>query len=89
MFGFHKSLRMDGRKLMAGELVLWTFPIALYKGVYVEGTEYEAGDMVSFGGSVWHCNEDTTDKPDGALKAWTLAVKRGRDGKDLELNGRR
>ena len=37
--------------------------------------------MATWGGSTFHCNETTTSKP-GESKAWTLMVKRGRDGKD-------
>jgi hypothetical protein len=38
--------------------------------------------MVSWGGSVWHCDEAKGLKPDAPDSGWTLAVKRGRDGKD-------
>lgn len=59
-----------------------------YCGVFKEGTEYRVGDMVTWGGSVWHCDEPTTTKPDAKdSKAWTLAVRRGRDGKDAKPNG--
>ena len=53
----------------------------LYRGVYRDGHEYLRGDQVSFGGSIWHANEDTTEKPE-ASKSWQLASKRGRDGKE-------
>lgn len=63
-----------------------TFPLVLpfqrYTGVYVDGKAYSVGDVVTAGGSQWHCNEDTASKPGEGSKAWTLAVKRGRDGKD-------
>lgn len=55
--------------------------IELYRGVWVEGKAYERGDRVTWGGSEWHCNEDTIAKP-GDGKAWTLSVKKGRDGRD-------
>lgn len=58
------------------------FPAMLYRGVYREGEAYTPGDTVTWGGSLWHCDADTTDKPDGQQKHWTLAAKRGRDGKD-------
>lgn len=58
------------------------FPVQIQRGVYVEGKAYELGDVVTWGGSQWHCNEDTTAKPGENAKAWTLVVKRGRDGKD-------
>lgn len=53
----------------------------IYRGVFKEGAEYGPGDTVTWGGSLWHCNEVTADKPE-LSKAWTLAAKRGRDGKD-------
>ncbi len=49
-------------------------------GVWHEG-KYLRGHCVSFGGSTFIAQEDTTDKPETS-KAWRLAVKRGRDGKD-------
>lgn len=58
------------------------FPVQIQRGVYVEGKSYELGDMVTWAGSQWHCNEETSTKPGDGLKAWTLVVKRGRDGKD-------
>lgn len=58
------------------------FPIDIYRGVWVEGKTYERGDGVTWGGSEWHCNEPTNSKPGDGSKAWTLKVKRGRDGKD-------
>lgn len=53
-----------------------------FEGVYQEGKSYEFGHLVTWGGSSWHCNESTTTKPGDGSKAWTLMVKRGRDGKD-------
>lgn len=53
-----------------------------YVGVYQDGKSYEPGDMVTWAGSSWHCNEPTTTRPGDGSKAWTLMVKRGRDGKD-------
>lgn len=42
---------------------------------------FKKGAGVSFGGSFFIAQEDTTDKPETS-KAWRLAVKRGRDGRD-------
>lgn len=59
-----------------------TIPAQIYRGVFRSG-EYEPGDVVTWGGSAWHCEEVTSDKPgEVGSKGWTLAVKRGRDGKD-------
>jgi hypothetical protein len=62
------------------------FPIAvpavIYQGVYTSGKAYEPGDVVSFGGSGWHCNQPTDTKPGDGNATWTLAIKHGRDGRD-------
>jgi hypothetical protein len=57
-----------------------TFPVPIYRDVFKEGAAYERGDMVTWGGSLWHCDKATTDKP--SPDSWTLAAKKGRDGKD-------
>ena len=69
----------DGEPVEGG---LLTFPVDLYRGVFVEGKAYEHGDCVTWGGSMWHANEATTSKPGDGSKAWTLTVKRGQDGRD-------
>lgn len=51
-------------------------------GVWAEGKSYLKGDGVTWGGSFWIAQDDTAEKPDGS-KAWRLAVKKGRDGKDF------
>ena len=53
-----------------------------YQGVFQDGKSYDPGDVVTWGGSAWHANEPTVSKPGESAKAWTLVVKRGRDGKD-------
>lgn len=57
-------------------------PAMIYRGVLRDGESYEQGDTVTWGGSLWHCNEPTAEKPLEGGKAWTLAAKRGRDGKE-------
>jgi hypothetical protein len=57
-------------------------PAVTYRGVYRDGDEYQPGSMVTFAGSTWHVNEVTRERPGEGSKAWTLAVKRGRDGRD-------
>lgn len=47
-----------------------------YLGVYVRGKTYDAGDLVTWDGSAWHCNTTTTAAP-GQAHDWTLMVKRG------------
>jgi hypothetical protein len=61
----------------------FTLPVVLDRGVFKEGASYEAGDAVSWGGSLWIAQKATADKPE-AGDGWRLAVKRGRDGKQGE-----
>jgi hypothetical protein len=71
----------DGRTKEIGRLA---FAWPAYRGVYAPGAAYAPGDLVTWGGSVWHCDHATTSRPEtptGAA-AWTLAIKRGRDGRD-------
>jgi hypothetical protein len=82
------SLAADGRTLVirfargaqeaSFEIPL---PAMVYRGVFEPGRVYQPGDTVTFGGSVWVCGAVSSERP-GAGDAWTLAVKRGRDGKD-------
>lgn len=61
-----------------------TIPCLLYRGVWIEGKTYEAGDVATWAGSLWHAKETTTTKPGEVMGAahWVLCVKKGRDGKD-------
>ena len=59
------------------------FPVVLDRGVFKEGTAYEHGDAVTFGGSLWIAQRATGEKPEGNNTGWRLAVKKGRDGRDL------
>jgi len=66
-------------------IVKAVLPTMEYKGVWKESHgEYHKGHTVTQNGSVWHCNQKTTDKP-GTSDAWTLCVKKGADGKDLNV----
>lgn len=66
-----------GEVMHSFELAL---PIVIYRGVWREDETYQRGDMATWAGSVWHCdNDNCTSKPDSGN--WTLAVKRGRDAK--------
>jgi collagen type III alpha len=56
------------------------WPTTIYRNVYRDGEQYEPGDMVTWAGSLWHCDVATKDKP--GTESWTLAAKKGRDGKD-------
>lgn len=58
------------------------FPVALDAGVYKSGETYEAGDCLTYGGSMFIAQRSTrpTEKPEDGSGAFRLAVKRGRDG---------
>jgi len=60
-----------------------TVPAVIDRGVFKEGQAYTLGDAVTFGGSLWIAQKDTGEKPDGPDTGWRLAVKKGRDGRDL------
>ena|SRR6185436_2468595 len=86
------SMEHDGERaftfrVASGERVKeyrFSVPCVIYRGVFSEGTEYERGDAVTWGGSQWIAKETATVKPDEsatAAKFWQLAVKRGREGK--------
>lgn len=53
-----------------------------YTGTWEAGRTYARGNFTTFAGSVWSCRRDTTTRP-GDGDAWQLAVKAGRDGRDL------
>jgi hypothetical protein len=71
-----------GEKGEKGQDGIITTKVAAYRDVWKESEEYELGDFVTWGGSLWHCNIEKTQEKPGTSETWTLAVKRGRDGKD-------
>ena len=73
-----QAARGDQRK----DLGTFAVPYMIYRGVFQEGRTYAKGDMVTWAGSLWLVNESTAIRPDDLSKAWTLCVKRGRDGRD-------
>ncbi len=80
----HDGERTVTLRFVQGERVkdfVLIFPVPIYRGVYQAQRGYDRGDEVTFGGSQWHCNEATADKPGEGSTAWTLSVKRGRDGR--------
>jgi hypothetical protein len=56
--------------------------VVRYVGVWSAGQTYRRGQLVTSGGNIWHCNHPTDGKPGEDHSAWTLAVRKGRDGKD-------
>lgn len=76
-----KTLMTSGQS----NIVKAVLPTMEYKGVWKESHgEYSKGHTVTQNGSLWHCNQKTTDKP-GTSDAWTLCAKRGTDGKDVSV----
>ena len=73
-----------------GEVVERTLrsPSLVYRGVFREGGDdgsgYQGGDAVTFGGSLWVALRATTSKPGEGSPDWRLAVKKGRDGRDAK-----
>jgi len=65
-----------------GQACEFSLAVPEYRGVFKEADSYEPGDMVTWGGSVWHCDEPTKSKPGDPSGHWTLAVKAGRPGRD-------
>lgn len=62
----------------------FSFPVVLDRGVFVAERQYEQGDAVTWAGSLWIAQKNTSAKPDTADSGWRLAVKRGRDGRDAK-----
>lgn len=84
---FEETLDEDGRTIVRTfkrgddiRVVRHVLPIVIDRGVWKD-TFYLKGDGVTWAGSFWIAQYDTSDKPETS-KAWRLAVKRGRDGKD-------
>jgi integrin beta 3 len=53
----------------------------VYRGTFQSGRGYDAGDTVTYGGSLFVAQRDT-NAPPGDGDAWKLAAKRGKDGRD-------
>lgn len=70
----------------ASDAVVIAVPAMVYKGVFKSesGDGYAIGDTVTWAGSLWHCNVTGTKALPGDRSAdWTLAVKKGRDGREV------
>jgi hypothetical protein len=84
------SLSEDGRtvsittRTTGSENHIKTFdiPTMIYRGIFDPQKEYTQGDVVTWGGSAWHCQDKTTSAPNEKSEAWKLMVKEGRRGKD-------
>lgn len=86
----HLQIEQDGReftlvaKTSSGDEVRKSVKVAALvdRGVFKAGTEYEAGDGVTWGGSFFIAQKDAPRGHPGepGCDGWRLAVKRGRDG---------
>jgi len=76
-------LRSELKALQAEIKELQARPTMSYRGVWDATTQYNPGQCVTSGGSIWHCNCSTRAKTGDSTGDWSLACKRGRDGKDL------
>lgn len=79
------SAVLDGleQRISLLELNFKKLPALLDAGVWHVGATYSKGACVTHDGSLWIAQNATGDKP-GTSPAFRLAVKRGRDGKDLK-----
>ena len=85
----HVRCTMTGGRVVERTLAI---PALIDRGIFKSETRYEAGDVVTWDGSMWVCRGVALDvRPgipsgqplhDESLAAWRLAVKRGRDGRD-------
>ncbi|MGU0945916.1 hypothetical protein ACSEVQ_25440 [Pseudomonas aeruginosa] len=87
---FDLSLSEDGRtvtvKMQAGETILEKsvrIASVIDRGVYSAEKSYEQGDGTTYGGCYWISQKDAPEGVPGGSADWRLAVKKGRDGKDL------
>lgn len=60
----------------------FSLPVPVDAGVWRERT-YRKGQGVTWAGSFWIAQKDTDAKPDSPDSGWRLAVKRGRDGREV------
>lgn len=59
-------------------------PALIYRDIYKHDVQYEVGDAVTYGGSLWIAKESVKGEKPDITKKWKLAVKKGRDGKQGE-----
>lgn len=93
---FELELGEDGRtvtvKMQAGDaLIEKSVKIAsvIDRGVFSAEKSYEQGDGTTYGGCYWIAQKDEPAGVPGGSNDWRMAVKKGRDGKDLRENASR
>lgn len=90
---FDLALCEDGRtvtvKMQAGEAVIEKsvrIAAVIDRGIFGKDKTFQQGDGVTFGGCYWIAQKDAPEGVPGGSDDWRLAVKKGRDGKDLRDN---
>lgn len=91
---FDMALADDGRtitvKMQAGDTVIeksLRIAAVLDRGQFKSAGKYEKGDGVSHASCFWIAQKDNPEGVPGAGKSdWRMAVKKGRDGRDLRDN---
>lgn len=91
---FDLTMGEDGRtitvKMQAGDTVIEKsvkIAAVMDQGVFSkEHDNYEKGDGTTYGGCYWIAQKDAPEGVPGGSADWRLAVKKGRDGKDLRPN---
>lgn len=93
---FDLVLGEDGRtltvKLQAGDTVIEKsvkVPAIIDRGVFSAEKSYEQGDGTTYGGCYWIAQKDAPEGVPGGSADWRMAVKKGRDGRDLRDNASR
>lgn len=85
----HKGSPLDQLAERVAALEARLAEVPRYVGTFSFGRIYERGEMISHGGSIWHCERSTMERPSNGeahSPDWRLAVKHGRNGKDGKCN---
>lgn len=80
-----RTIELSFRRGDEEKAFTFKWPTPIDRGVYKAGETYQAGDCVTWGGSLWIAQKETGEKPDSPESGFRLAVKRGRDGKDAKV----
>lgn len=78
-----QELEVVGRANGQQKSVMIQVPLLKNKGYWRDGMKARALETYSLDGCLWIANEDTATRPGTDNKAWTLAARKGRDGKDF------
>jgi HK97 family phage prohead protease len=86
MAGEARVCGMEMAKALASRIESFELQLAdgrvEYRGVWSAGQQYRRGHLVTHHGNIWHCDRPTAGKPGEDFASWTLACRKGRDGKD-------